>query len=743
MRRTGLTFQPRPAPPVTEAASDGRGHVSQAAVVPEQHAVSLPLRLSHRWRELRLAASQQGAQRSGGPPAPPRRLPIVGNLDCPPPGAQVVAGKSIEFHGWAVARTGIQRLEAFLDGEPRGRCRCGISRPDVAVAYPDYSGAEESGFMGVVPADGLGPGQHTLTIQITGRDGQQDELHGVFSIQCASLAFGEAGELNLQYAEWLRRRSPTPEDLRQARARSRELLYRPRISLILTGRAGSVAMIESLGDQVYGNWEVCATDRQLLPSETRQSDGRETGGVLRFDGARADGPAAEWNLTMAEASGEFLIRCDEPGRLSPLALLEIASVLNQEPDLDLIYVDTDRVSASGVRWDPIFKPDWSPDLLLSMNYVAPFYACRRSLLMGLGGVRSGFDPAGESYDLVLRIAERTGRIHHIPAVLFSRLSATVPRGGERPETHLGAHEQRALGEAFVRRGVRARVFDQAGSGPRGARYEIDGQPGVTLVMPTGGRLEYLQPCLESVLGQSTYSNFRVLVVDNSEGGAVRPLCAAFQMRYGSVRYARFPLKPFDFSAICNHAARLVETPFLVLLNDDMKVVTPDWIEAMLEQAQRPEVGVVGAKLLYPNNTIQHAGVVLGPYENSAHAFKNLSAGDPGYFALPHRVRNCSAVTFACAMMRRSVFDEVNGLEPTLRVAYQDVDLCLKLREHGYWIVYTPHAVLYHYESVTKPIMAEAGEAEYMRARWGHIIERDPFYNPNLTRARHDYSLDMD
>ena len=276
------------------------------------------------------------------------------------------------------------------------------------------------------------------------------------------------------------------------------------------------------------------------------------------------------------------------------------------------------------------------------------------------------------------------------------------------------------------------------------RYDLRGQPAVTLVIPAGGNMQCLQQCLESVLERSTYSNLHVLVTDDSDGTAVADLCRALGRLDPRLRYRRFRLKPFNYSAINNSAVSLVDTPYVVLLNDDITVITPDWVEAMLEHAQRPEVGVVGAKLLYPDRSLQHAGVIMGPHQNCEHAFRHFSEEDAGYFEFPRIIRNCSAVTFACAMMRRSVFDEVGGLDAeNLAVAFNDVDMCLRIRERGYWVVYTPYAVLFHHESATRNMHSNPGEEEYMRRRWAGVIRHDPFYNPNLTREAEDYSLNFD
>ena len=240
--------------------------------------------------------------------------------------------------------------------------------------------------------------------------------------------------------------------------------------------------------------------------------------------------------------------------------------------------------------------------------------------------------------------------------------------------------RRAIDDALRRRGVAGHVEPGHSLGQWRVRYDLRGQPAVTLVIPSGGNMQYLQPCLESVLERSTYPNLHVLVTDDSDGTAVADYCRALGRLDPRLRYRRFRIKPFNYSAINNAAVSLVDTPYIVLLNDDITVITPDWVESMLEHAQRPEVGVVGARLLYPDRSIQHAGVIMGPNQNCGHAFRHFCENDPGYFSFARITRNCSAVTFACAMMRRSVFDEVGGLDAeNLAVAYNDVDMCLRIR----------------------------------------------------------------
>ena len=460
---------------------------------------------------------------------------------------------------------------------------------------------------------------------------------------------------------------------------------------------------------------------------------------------RNQGISGATNAALALATGEFIGLLDHDDVLMPYALFEVVRALNDAPATDLIYSDEDKVDDTGrERWDPFFKPDWSPDLLLSMNYVCHFGVYRRSLVEAIGGFRPEYD-GSQDYDLVLRFTERTDRIVHLPSILYSWRA--IPGSAARDimaKPYAVDAAQRAIDDALRRRGVAGRVEPGYSLGQWRVRYDLRGQPAVTLVIPAGGNMKCLQPCLESVLERSTYPNLHVLVTDDSDGTAVADLCRALGRRDPRLRYRRFRLKPFNYSAINNSAVSLVDTPYVVLLNDDITVITPDWVEAMLEHAQRPEVGVVGAKLLYPDRSLQHAGVILGPHQNCGHAFKHFSEDDPGYFGLARFIRNCSAVTFACAMMRRSVFDEVGGLDAqNLAVAFNDVDMCLRIRERGYWVVYTPYAVLFHHESATRTMHSNPGEEEYMRRRWGGVIRHDPFYNPNLTREAEDYSLNFD
>jgi GT2 family glycosyltransferase len=677
---------------------------------------------------------------------------LIACCDYPGAGRIKAARRTLTVCGWAVSRSGIRSVETLVDGIPHGRVSYGALRQDVAMIHPSFPDAEHSGFVGTVVVTGLEDGLHELTVLVTAEDGQQREIKARFEVRKAAATGGESPNTHAEYQEWLAKHETTAADLTVAAGELTRLTYQPTISLVVpvynTPASLLQAMVDSVRAQVYGNWELCLADDastadHVKPFLTRLMAEEPRVKVVLLRENR--GIAGASNAALALATGEFVGLVDHDDLLAPLALYEVVRFLNEEPGTDLIYTDEDKVAESGrFRFDPFFKPDWSPDLLLSGNYVNHFGVYRRSLVEEIGGFRPEYD-GSQDYDLVLRFTERTNRIRHLANVLYTwRVATGSTAATETAKPHTLDAARRALADALQRRQLPGRVEPGFFTSRWRVRYDLRDRPAVTLLIPTGGKLKYLETCLESVLTESSYSPFEVLVVDNSEGKDVAGLCASLQARYTNLHCRSYGLKPFNYSALNNFGMHFVKTPYVVFLNDDITVIAHDWIEAMLEHAQRPEVGVVGAKLLFPDDTIQHAGVVLGPHENSAHAFKHFPREDSGYYYLPQIIRNTSAVTFACAMMRVSVYREAGGLdEINLPVAFNDVDLCLRVRECGYWIVYTPYAELYHHESVTKTMMLAPGELEYMKRRWGHVIRRDPFYNPHLTRTGEDYALKLE
>jgi GT2 family glycosyltransferase len=364
----------------------------------------------------------------------------------------------------------------------------------------------------------------------------------------------------------------------------------------------------------------------------------------------------------------------------------------------------------------------------------------------VGRLRSDFD-GSQDYDLILRVGERSHRIHHIPRVLYhwrASDASTAQSPDAKPAAHLAA--QRAIANYLRRNNIRASVEPGVNPVRWRVRYEISDPPKVAVIIPSA-KVEVLSTCLESVLHHTSYPAFEIHVVDNSKDARIQEWCAAMPDTRGRLCYVDCRNEPFNYSKLNNLAVRRADAPHILFLNDDITVVNPDWLTAMVEHGQRPRVGAVGAKLLYPSGAIQHAGVFLGVAGNAGHAFKHLPGNTDRQFDFAQVIRNCSAVTAACMLTKRSLFLELNGFEQeALPIAFQDVDYCLRVGRAGYWIVYTPHAVLVHHESATKNAaekIPENSEVRYMRQTWKHIIAHDPYYSPNLTRRTEDYSLRVD
>ena len=531
----------------------------------------------------------------------------------------------------------------------------------------------------------------------------------------------EQVSLDDQYRLWLRTHAATPARKTTMRREAAQLKYRPCVSIIMPVFDPDPAWlrdaIESVRAQLYDNWELCiADDASTEPSvrtllQEYQSDERIKVTYLEEN----QGISGASNAALALATGEFIGLLDHDDELQPEALFEVVKLLNERQDLDYLYSDEDKKEPDGQRVDPFFKPDWSPDLELSSNYVTHFSVYRRELVERVGGFRKGFE-GSQDYDLALRVTEQTDRIAHVRKVLYTWRKvpgSAAASTGAKPYAYVAA--KKALSEALERRGIDGWVEEGQSLGWYRIRYPIRGDPLVSIIIPTRDRADLLRKCLDRI-SRSTYRRVEVIVVDNgSVEEATRALLESRELNV--VRDDG----PFNFSRLINAGAAVAKGDFLLLLNNDTEAINEDWIEAMLEHAQRPQVGVVGARLLYPDGRPQHEGVVLG--------IGGTFAGHidwRGYLGLSHAVRNCSAVTAACTMTRRSIFEELGGFDEGFRVAYGDVDYCLRARESSYLVVYTPYALLYHYESASRRTDSPPEDEKLARQRWGHLI--DPYYN---------------
>ncbi len=563
-------------------------------------------------------------------------------------------------------------------------------------------------------------------------------------------------EHDAPYDRWLGAHRTRPGDLQRMRDVLPLLARTPLFSVIVpvyeTPERFLREALDSVLLQVYPHWELCIADDASREPHVRA--------VLEEYAARDERIKVAWRTTnghiaaasnsaLALASGEFVALLDHDDALAPEALFENALVVNRRPDVDIIYSDEDKIDQNGRRHDPYFKPDWAPDSLLARNYVSHLGVYRRSLVEAVGGFRGGFE-GSQDYDLLLRASERTERIEHVPRPLYHwrvHEGSTATDRGQKTYAHAAA--VRALEEALERRGEPGRVEESAAApGLYTVRYRITRPGRVSLIVPTRDHGDDVDRCLRSVFERSTYRDIEVVLLDNGsrERESLRVFGAWLEREPERVKLVAHDV-PFNFSAINNYAVARSTGTYVVLLNNDTEVITPDWLEAMVEQAQRPSVGAVGAKLLYDDRTIQHAGVIVGLGGVAGHSHKHLACDDPGYFYTPHTVNNYSAVTAACLMVRREVFDEVGGLDERLRIAFNDVDFCLRIRAAGYYNVYLPHVELYHHESKSRGAEDTPEKAErflreqlLMRERWRTDERSDPFYNRNLTLATENYAI---
>ena len=514
--------------------------------------------------------------------------------------------------------------------------------------------------------------------------------------------------------------------------------------------------IQSVQNQFYPNWELCmaddcSTDESVRPTLEKYAKSDERIKVVfRSENGHI---SRATNSALEIATGEFVALLDNDDELAPIAFYEVVKALNENPELDLIYSDEDKIDMQGNRFDPAFKPDWSPDLLLGTNYISHLGVYRRSIMNEIGGFRPGFE-GSQDYDLVLRFTEKTTaqRIHHIPKVLYYwRILPTSTAADQSTKGYAFEAGLKAVQEALVRRGIKGTAHHAAGNGLYDVEYEVLSTDLVSIIIPTRDGYDDMLRCLNSIVAKTSYPNYEIIVADNgSTDERMEKLYAKFKGQLGE----RFRVEsidiPFNYSRINNLAAQKAKGKYLLFLNNDTEVITPGWITKMVSFAQFERIGMVGAKLYYPNQTIQHAGVIVGLGGAAGHCHHTYPKGDFGYFGKLEINVNYLAVTAACCMIRKADFEQLGGFEEKLTVAFNDVDLCLREYEAGHDNVWLHGVELYHYESQTRGYENTPEkkarfdqETKFMEDRWGKYIANDPFYNPNLSRVGGHFGIRLE
>ncbi|MGD9970975.1 MAG: glycosyltransferase [Sulfuricurvum sp.] len=499
----------------------------------------------------------------------------------------------------------------------------------------------------------------------------------------------------------------------------------------------SIRVIESVLGQYYPNWELLLI--LDTPSVKQWADSR----IHVFQGEGEFSYSDRWNEGLMKGRGEWILFLREAMQLSPHALLEFAAEIGTNSEKVFYYCDEDRLDSDGERHDPYFKSDFNPDLVYSISYIGSAFGCQTSFAKAIGGYRQEAEGCLE-YDFLLRIWEAAGEkgIGHIRKIVF-HIEETPEGTGQ--ETRC---EREMLLQHLLREGKKVRIEEDKEGGNRHLLWDIpEPLPFVSIVIPTRDHLELLYRCIESIRQKTTFSSYEIIIVDNQsqEDETIRYLEACSEdERIKVLEYGQ----PFNYSAINNYAVDHAMGEIIVLLNNDVEVISPDWLSEMVSHACRPEIGCVGALLYYPDDTIQHGGVILGLGDVAGHAHKYMVRGSSGYRYRAGVVQNYSAVTAACLAIRKALYTDVGGLDENhLRVAYNDVDLCLKVREAGYRNLWTPYAQLYHHESKSRgkdntPEKKERyrSEVTFMHQRWEKTLEDDPYYHPMLTKIAEQFQL---
>jgi GT2 family glycosyltransferase len=551
------------------------------------------------------------------------------------------------------------------------------------------------------------------------------------------------------YDTWIRENEPGEQDLSLQREEARTLLYRPLISVIVpvyeTDEDMLVRMIESVRAQTYEDWELCIADgnsgKTYVREKLQEYAGRDKRIKVVFLKENKH-IAGNSNEALSLAEGQFIGFLDHDDELAPFALYEIVRLLNADPSLDFIYSDEDKIDAHGRRGSPFFKPDWSPDLLLSVNYICHFTVIRHFLLKEIGGFRNGFDGA-QDYDLFLRASTVTSKIAHIPKILYHWRDheASTATDVSRKE-YADSAGVAALKDFLGAANLQAEVMPGVVKTNYVVRYPVAGRPLVSIIIPFKDKIVLLRKCVESILEKTTYEDYEIILVSNASSEAETFEYLDALGRNPRIRVLTFD-EEFNYSRINNFGVRYARGSFLLFLNNDTEVIEPEWLTFLLEHAQRKEIGAVGCKLLFPDGTIQHAGVIVGITGFAGHVFAGLPEHAYTAFGSADFLRNCLAVTGACLMTRKEVFDEVGGFDESFIVCGSDVDICLRIHQKGYRNIYVPYAVLYHHEAASRGSCIPSVDFEFSLRSYREFLPlRDPYYNPNLTLLKTDCSLKM-
>lgn len=565
------------------------------------------------------------------------------------------------------------------------------------------------------------------------------------------------GRDSMTYKVWFKRHCPTKNVLDEQR--EYKFTYQPKISIVVplykTPHNYLNKLVESVKAQTYANWELCLSDGSGKDSpltELLQEYEAQDKRIKVVYNQQSLQISENTNAALDIATGDYIAFADHDDLLAPNALYECVYVINEDNNIDMIYTDEDKIDMSGKEhFMPYFKSDFNIDMLRSGNYFCHLTVVKKEIYQQVGQLDSQYDGA-QDFDFVLRCVEKCKKIKHIPKVLY-HWRAHKDSTAENPESKNYAFEAgaRAVQAHYDRVGIKAVVEETEYKGTYRSKYILQDNPLISIVIPNKDHIDDLEKCITSIEEKSSYRNYEFVIVENnSTEDRTFKYYKQLQEKCSRAKVVYWKGKGFNYPAINNYGVECAKGDYILFLNNDTEIVNDDCLEELLGYCMREDVGAVGAKLYYEDGTIQHAGVIVGLGGVAGHAFVGFSHNDVGYFRRIQMVQDLSAVTAACMMVKRKVFEEVNGFEVKYAVAFNDVDLCMKIRKAGYLIVYTPYAELNHYESKSRgyedteeKIQRFNSEIELFQDTWREFLEKgDPYYSPNLTLDKNDFSINM-
>ncbi|HJZ83276.1 MAG TPA: glycosyltransferase family 2 protein [Pyrinomonadaceae bacterium] len=664
--------------------------------------------------------------------------------------------RRLRLAGWCFAREG-PAVEA-VRARAGHRVSCGefgIVRRDVAFAHNNRAGSLHSGFL--IHAS-IPRGRHRLVLEARDGSGRWEPFletivrRSIFGGGGPSL--GNAAEI---YAHWISRYERiTRREKHVIKRQINAMPRRPRFSILLPVYESDPRWLRrallSVRQQFYPDWELCVVDDASTKSagwKIVERYARADGRIKMLRRETRGGIAATSNDALSFATGEFVALLDHDDTIAPEALYLAAAELERNPALQLIYTDEDKIDEYEQRHSPYFKPEWNPDLFLAQNYVSHLTLLRTDLVRRVAGFRSAFD-GSQDYDLLLRcIAQiKPDRIARIARVLYhwrTLPQSTAASTSAKNYAHTAA--VRAVQEYLDTRKIKAKVEPREFEIYQRVHYPLpETHPLVSIIIPSRDQSALLEKCVDSVLHKSDYTNFEIVILENN---SVEEQTHQLYSRLQKDRRIQIveSAGEFNFSRLINLGASHARGPIFLLLNNDVEIMNPDCLRELVSQVSRPEIGIVGARLWYPNGTLQHGGVILGVGGVASH-IDGIRRHEPGYFARQHLAQDFCAVTAACLMVRREVFEKLGGFDELhLPVTFNDVDFCLRARELGWRIIYSPYAELIHHESISRGIENTTEkqrrffkESEFLLSRWGALIQNDPAYNPNLSLGEKRFEL---